>query len=245
MKRLILSFMVIIISAIITWSPIISPISNRINRVKANVNYLRVTSEDTPLYSNANGTDLICYLPYSYYVVAFEETGLFTRVEIYGLDCPAIDGYAPTYMLTTQKAQAVNPFPTLTVTTEKNCVLYTDTDLSGSVQYLFAGRNLRYLGYYFDGQKEGLFLVGYLDKIGYVKESDVYPFTLPLHPDPLPIDEPEETPTQPTTSQNPALKYGIIICLILAGVIALLVVFRPKKNSPVANDVFYDENDYS
>ena len=207
--------------------------------------YLRVTTQDTPLYANANGSNLICYLPYSYYVKIIEEVGIYTHVEIFGLDCPAIDGYTPTVMLSLTEGYTNNPFPTLTVTTEKNCVLYADSDLSASVQYLFAGRSLRYLGYYFDGQKEGLFLVGYNDKIGYVKESDVYPFTLPLHPNPLPVETPQEDEMATTTTNTTTIKYGIIICLVLAGVIALLIAFRSKKTSCVQKDVFYDENDYS
>lgn len=209
-------------------------------------NYRRVTTEQTPFYANQNGTNLICYLPFSYYVKLLSDSGDFAHIEMYGEDgFPAIDGFVPSFALSMPQREVNSPYPNLSVTTANACILYGDKLLNDSLQYIFAGRTLKFLGELIQEDKERLYLVGYNDKIGYVKESDVYPFTLPLHPDPLPNQEtdsqPSSKPQQSNTSN--ALKTGIFICLLLAGIIALLIAFRKKQ--PASTTTFYDENDYS
>ena len=246
MKRFFyLGLFALLLSIIVSFTPKISLTITNADYSKQD-SFRRITTEQTPFYSNENGTNLICYLPYSYYVYLLSDNGSFSHVEMYGENgFPAIDGFVPSFALSIPTNEVVSPYPELTITTAKSCVLYSDKLLEDTVQYIFSGRSLRYLGEVVLEDKERLYLVGYNDKIGYVKESDVFPFTLPLHPDPLfnqELDEQIPTSNGQNSTVN-TLKTGIFICLLLAGIIALLIAFRKKQ--PVSTTTFYDDNDYS
>ena len=90
------------------------------------------------------------------------------------------------------------------------------------------------------------FYVSYGGDLGYVKESDVSPFTIPNHSNPLTFI-PEETPPpleEPTTSNDSVdtLRIIIIASLIFAGLSGLVVVIKKRPSVPV--NTYYDENDY-
>lgn len=210
--------------------------------------YLRVINDSTPFYKNANETTPLFYLPYTYYVKPLGTVGTLTHVECYGNGGIAtIDGYVPTDLLFDDGLSVVNPYVVLELTTANTAVLYKDTSLTEPMQYLFAERQLKYYGNMTVGN-ERAYYVSYNDKLGYVKESDVYPFLIADHPNELTF-LPQETPDQPII-ENPsetndlfALKITIFVCLIFAGIIALIIALKGKPSKKIAVG-YYDDNDY-
>ena len=215
--------------------------------------YARIITEDTPFYSDPAGINMLFYLPYTYYVRVLDTGETLSHVECYGTGAAALDGYVPTDMLFYDGQSVQAPYANVTVTAACTAVLYEDASLSGAVQYIFEGRTMNYYGYLPESENSGIFFVSYNDKLGYVKESEVIPFTIPQHPNELtflPQEEPEPLPEDnPAQNDEKAsggadLKLIIIVCLIFAGIIALFVVFRKKPVSAAAASGYYDENDY-
>ena len=217
--------------------------------VKADLSLLRVITEDTPFYGSLSDSEPMFYLPYTYYVKVLGEHNEYVHVEIYGNGASAaLDGYVPRHFLFYDGQTTLSPYLSLTITTATTAILYQDSQLITPIQYLFANRQLQYLG-----AKPTAFgntyCVWYNNRIGYVKEADVYPFAIQNHPNELTFltpEEPEQSPEENITSPDKdffALKIIIVICLILAGVIALFVSLNKKPKSSVAIG-FYDENDY-
>ena len=210
--------------------------------------YLRVITDDTPFYSNKTDTNPLFYLPYTYYVKVISKDLAFTHVEVYGEDgLPALDGYVPTDYLYNDDMQVLSPYLNLTVCTYQTAVMYADSNLSAPVQYLFPDRDLRLYGFY-PTEFGMLYFVGYNSRLGYVKETDLYPFTVPNHPNELSFLTPEQPSNnpQPTPEQNNdffSLKAIIVLCLIFAGIIALFIALKVKPEKNVAIS-YYDENDY-
>ena len=244
-KRLIIMFLLLLICFSYLSHLLISPPLN----ANAESKYLRVITEDTPFYKNASDPLPLFYLPYTYYVKSLYVEGDFTRVEVYGEGgVAAIDGYVPTNFLFDDGLSVQDPFVILKLTTTDTAVLYYDVNLKTPLQYLFSDRQLCFYGV-FPTEQENLYYVSYNGKLGYVKESCVYPFSIPNHPNKLTFLTPETPPNAPNnSSQNnqdgyTGLKAAIIACLVFAGIIALIatIKFKPKKSVAVG---FYDENDY-
>lgn len=218
--------------------------------VNAQDEYLRVITEDTPFYQNLSDDSPLFFLPYTYYVKALGVENDFTYVEVYGQGgVAAIDGFVPTDMLFSDGLSVENPFVILTLTTQSTAVLYADSNLTVPVQYLFANRQLNYYGK-LGSENEIVYFVGYNDKLGYVKEDAVFPFSIPNHPNELTFIVPETPQTPPvenlpqsTNDEYLILKICIIACLIFAGVVALFFAIKFRANKSVATS-FYDENDY-
>lgn len=217
--------------------------------------YARVITDDTPFYSDASGKRLLFYLPYTYYVRILENGAFYTHVECYGTGgTAAIDGYVPSDMLFYDGLSVKNPYVDLKLTALSTAVLYSDSELKTPVQYVFAGRTMNYYGTLPLGENSYAYFVGYNDRLGYVKESDVMPFEIENHPNELtfiPKEEPEpETPPaeDPEDNANNSklvfdLRILIIASLCFAGITAIFVAFRKKpKKHPAAG--YYDENDY-
>lgn len=214
--------------------------------------YLRVVDDSTVFYANANENTPLFYLPYTYYVKSLGVAGNFLHVECYGVNGEAaLDGYVLSNALFDDGLTVTNPYVTLTITTSTTSILYADNTLTTPVQYLFAERNLRYFGSYVCDQKN-VFYVSYNGRLGYVKESDVYPFAIPNHPNELtflppetpPVEEVPKTPeTQKESDEFFSLKMIIIICLLFSGIVALFVAIKQKPKHQVAAG-YYDENDY-
>lgn len=214
--------------------------------------YARVITEDTPFYSDPSGTRLLFYLPYTYYVRILSEGTFFTHVECYGTDSAAIDGYVPAEMLFYDGLSVKTPYADVKLTASSTAVLYADASLSSTVQYVFSGRTMDYYGFLPLTENSYLYFVGYNDKLGYVRESDVMPFELPYHPNELTFiqkeePEPEPEPEQPgengSSKNAPDLRIFIIASLAFAGITALFVAFRKKPDKHAAAG-YYDENDY-
>ena len=220
------------------------------------IEYLRVIDEDTPFYADKTSDNPLFYLPYTYYVRVLERGDFYTHVE-YAVKGYSMDGYVPTNKLFYDGLTVTEPFPSVTVTTAGTTVLYKDDALSSSLQYIFEGRAMYYYGKYFSPQGKTLYYVGYNNRLGYVKEEDLMPFTINYHPNELTFlksEEPEPdtsaTDNGTKTAEQPAendavfnLRIAIIVVLGLAGFIALAVALGKKpKTSPAAS--YYDENDY-
>ena len=213
--------------------------------------YMRIITEDTPFYSDRTADSPLFYLPYTYYVRVKELGEIFTRVE-YANGGAAIDGYVPTNKLYGDGLEVLNPFPNVKAITANTAVLYATAETTVILQYVFSGRELYYYGKYYSPQGKTLYYVGYNDRLGYVKEEDLIPFTLSFHPNELTFltPEPTEEPTTinpPETTQSPQsvfnIRIAIFVVLGLAGLIALIFALRKKpKVSPAAG--YYDENDY-
>ncbi len=215
--------------------------------------YLRVITNDTPFYTDERATDPLFYLPYTYYVKVLDKNSELCHVEVYGTgNTVALDGFVPTDMLFNDGLSVTNPFAMQTLTTSQSAVLYQDSTLSTPLQYVFAERSMRYYGSL--STDDGIiYYVGYNNRLGYVKESDVYPFALADHPNKLTfIKEPETVSPTPPTDEQPeteqaqeffSLKIVVIVCLILAGILALVFSLRTRPQKSVAVG-YYDENDY-
>ena len=175
---------------------------------------------------------------------------LFTRVE-YGSGGAAIDGYVPTDKLYRDGLSVDAPYPDIKTATAQTTVLYKTAALTSSLQYVFEGRELYLYGKYYSPQGKTLYYVGYNDRLGYVKEEDLVPFTLSNHPNELTFlpsepkeeEKPEEQQTAEPAERLSVLRIAIFAVLGLAGVIALVFAANKKpKVSPAAS--YYDENDY-
>lgn len=216
--------------------------------------YLRVITEDTPFYAEESEASLLFYLPYTYYVKVLGYGSAYTHVEIYGNAFAAIDGFVPNGALFSDGLEVKNPYPEITLTTARTCVLYADSALKNNVQYVFSARDMDYYGSLSVSKGETLYFVGYNGKLGYVKESDVLPFTIAAHPNELTFLAPDE-PDEPKDNEEPAkpdeqttsdetVKWIIIGCLGAAGVVALLTAFSKKRPEKKAAAGYYDENDF-
>jgi hypothetical protein len=101
---------------------------------------------------------------------------------------------------------------------------------------------------------EKAYFVSYNGNLGYVKEENVFPFTINNHDNELTFLTPKEdalNQTPPleqnqevnTKTDNPyVLRVVIILLIILAGFIAVFTFKSPKKNTK--ESVYYDENEY-
>lgn len=210
--------------------------------------YLRVITEDTAFYKTVNDTTPLFYLPYTYYVKPLKVEGLYTHVECYGLGGTAgLDGYVLTELLYDDKLPVINPYVVLELTTATTAVLYRDSNLQEPVQYLFAERKLKYYGSLTKGEQI-IYYCSYNNRLGYVRESDVYPFSIANHPNKLtflPEAPPNEEIKTDTNSGKDllTLKIAIILCLVFAGIVGLVVALNKKPTKAVAIG-YYDENDY-
>lgn len=210
--------------------------------------YLRVITEDTPFYQSPTDKGPLFYLPYTYYVKALETVDGFVHVECYGQGGIAgLDGYVPLGYLFDDGLTVANPFVVLEITTVNTAILYADSTLLEPLQYLFANRELKYYGSITSGE-ENLYYVSYNNRLGYVRESDVFPFSIANHPNELTFIIPEEPipEEQPQVNSEQdffTLKMVIIACLVFAGIMALVVALNKKPNKSVAVG-YYDDNDY-
>jgi hypothetical protein len=222
-------------------------LSIKAHDAKSSPLFLRVITDDTPFYSSLASDSPLFNLPYTYYVKLLNETGSFFHVEVYGDQLtPALDGYVPASMLFSDGLSTPYPYLSLSIRSASTAVLYEDNQLTESLQYIFPEREMIYYGKLSSPQGI-IYYVSYNNKLGYVKESNVYPFEIPNHPNELTFLKPETPPAQEgdeTISEDYfGLRIIIIICLIFAGIIALFVALNKKPAQSVVAS-YYDDNDY-
>ena len=226
------------------------------NLAFADTNYLRVINSTTPFYRDSGMQSLVFNLPYTYYVKVLSVDGDTAHIECYGqTGTIAMDGYTVYSSLYKDGLNTDNPYLTQTITTSSPTKLYSDTHLINAERYLFQDRTLSYYGS-LETEHGIIYYVSYNGEFGYVKEDAVYPFTILDHPNELTFLVQNLPPTESETENAPSLdenksqgdelltiRIVIISCLVLAGLIALFTVKRPKKiEEPVVR--FYDENEY-
>ena len=242
MKKTIIRILTIIMLIIF-----LSPISIAMASA-TNGKYLRVITDNTPFYKSIDEPSPLFCLPYTYYVKLLGTSGNYTYVECYGNGgITALDGYVPTELLFDDGLSVINPYVVLELTTQTTAVLYSDATTKEPLQYLFAERQLKYYGHLNVGEQR-IYYVSYNDKLGYIKESDVYPFLIADHPNELtflPKDNPEIIPDEPINSSEQIFNLKVIITasLIFAGILALIIALKEKPTKKVATS-YYDDNDY-
>jgi len=209
------------------------------------IDYLRIISDDVILYGDKNFTEPICFLPYTYYLIAVneEENGFFVECDAGEI---SIDGFVKADEVFSDGQEVDKPYPNLLLKTNDICVLYSDFNLENKIQFVYANRDLQYFGEYVNDNGKHVFLVSYGDKLGYVEEDFIVPFTLSHHPNALTF-LPDETPSIPTVNQTKSdddlvIKIVVIACLFGAGIIALFISLKPKK-LPLKNADFDTENE--
>lgn len=207
--------------------------------------YLRLIDQNSAFFSDANCTDLICNLPYTYYVKVIEDLGDVYHVECYGIgSIPALDGYVKKNCLYKDDLDKSSPYPHKTIKTSSTAPFYSSISNAEPSMYIFKDREMTYYGFINSTSGTVYYFVDYNGKLGYVSEEFIVPFTIENHPNPLTFltpKEPEnespslelETPdTEPTTtvmSEQNLLRMVIILLIIIAGFIAVFVSKNPKK----------------
>ena len=239
---------IFVLTAVLSLTFLLLPVN--VYALQNDCEYRRIITKDTPFYSNSNGTNLLFYLPYTYYVKVLEQGKIFSHVEIYGENyIPVIDGYTLTDKLFDDGLSVIDPYPTITLTTLNTAVLYSDINLTKSECYVFPERSMHYLGFVVDDKGKYCYYVLYNNRLGYISEENVLPFTLPNHPNELTFMQTEKPNTEPNPSTTPkaenffSLKIAVVVCLAFAGVIALFIILKKKEKPSVAIS-YYDENDY-
>lgn len=233
------SFFIVVFSFAAGFSVKFSP-------AEAGGEFLRVITRDTPFFSDEAMTDLLFYIPYTYYVKFISQNGEVAHIE-YGDFAPAIDGYTRYSLLFSDGLEVVNPYVSLTVRTRKTTAFYADNRLTDCTRYVFAERNLIYYGFV-EFEDSFAYYVSYGGNLGYVKEESLYPFTVSDHPNEqtfLKKDEPvpafSESEKESEKDGTFVLRIVIIGLLIFAGLIAAFTVKRTKKQDSAS---YYDENDF-
>lgn len=214
--------------------------------------YYRVIKENANFYETIDKSSVLFILPYTYYVKVLGEKGNLYKIEVYGEgSSPSFFGYTEKENLMLETMEVLSPYPNVQITTAMSTILYSDSYCTDKLNYIFPERNLTYYGSVenIDGSLSYLILYG--DKLGYIKESAVYPFTFPNHPNPLTFLKEEEntetlaTDTEEKTnySNNDLIKIGIFCSLLVAGILGLYVALR-KKDKKTKTVNYYDENEY-
>lgn len=208
--------------------------------------YMRVIDNDTAFYRSEDLSERVFYLPYTYYVKLDSVNGNVAHIEcsVKG-GALIIDGYAEYDKLFADDLSVENPYPDITLKTCRSAVLYSDRTLKNAVQYVFSDRELYYYGNETDDGGNNVYFVGYNGRLGYVAESDVYPFAVPNHPNPLTFIKEDEKPPEedkPDSVGTESLRIVIIALLAASGLISLLIIVRKKDTATAVT--FYDDNDY-
>ncbi len=236
-------FFAVIIAALILIIP-----NGNLRQAKASQTYGRAITETVGFYKDATATELLFYLPYTYYVKITEYGASVSRAEIFSSSSsvPAIDGYVYTDSLYYEDAAPVSPFYELALTTAATTPFYKNSSTDTVMRYIFEDRTLYCYGSLKNPDGSYLYYVCYNGSLGYVKEENVCPFTFVTHPTPLPVfDEPTEEPEAPKPDDDKSsgfIKTAIIIAIALAGVVILIFALKPEKKEP--DVAFYDDNDY-
>lgn len=228
---------------------VLSPFSFSVARAETKDRFLRVIDDGTAFCQDEDCSEPLFFLPYTYYVKILSESETSYQVRYCGDGgIPSLDGYVEKTKLFDDSLSVVNPYPTLKITTSADCPFYSDKTCATPVQYVFAERTLYYYGYLKTNDGSFVYYCAYNDRLGYVKESSVYPFSLPNHSNPLTFiktEEPEEPHIQPSATDADGvfgLKMAVILCLSFAGIIGLFIAFQPKHRKK--NEDYYDENGY-
>ncbi len=217
--------------------------------------YGRVINDTTPFYSDPTSTNLLFYLPYTYYVKIIGEMGDFYHVEYGGYsDNPVIDGYVPKNALYFDEQKVTSPYPSIQINSSTSCTLYDSTMMNIPIKHIFKNRTLMPYGINYAPNGSVIYFITYNDTLGYVYENQITPFTLENHENPLtflennsvkpPITNSTETKKDEKNNEFLSLRIVIIVCLVFAGLIALFVGVKNATKKRTDFSSYYEENDY-
>lgn len=208
------------------------------------VTFFRVINEETPFFSDENLTDVLFYLPYTYYVKILETKNGIAHIEWNGSGTELIDGYTYLSMLFNDNQKVDSPYLNLKITTSNTASLYLDKEKTSQIQYVFKNRTLNYYGFY-QSETEFLYYVSYNGKLGYVEEEFINPFSVQNHPNPLTFltPEKEETPPKENGENYVGIRWAIISCFILASGLGVYAAFKGKQKKSDKSG-YYDESDF-
>ncbi|MCQ2399160.1 MAG: hypothetical protein MJ072_01480 [Clostridia bacterium] len=224
MKRLFPFFL--FFTALFTLFPSPTPIT-----AKADDNYLRVINEDVGFYASVYDESPLFFLPCSFFVRKVGESGEFVHVECFGVgeNSPMLDGFV--YKSELVKSDDVyDPFLSFNVTTAFSSAIYYDKSLTSVIQYVFKDRTLGYYGKAESPTGEKVYYVAYNGKLGYMRETDLMPFTVPLHPIPIGKKPTEDVPEEVKGDETErTLKIAVIVSLAGAFFVIFGLIVLPEK----------------
>jgi hypothetical protein len=221
--------------------------------VKASGKFMRVINSQTTFYSDKNGNGIKFNLPYTYYVKVLIEDGDFYHVQCFGNSSIALDGYVKKDELFYDGQEVLTPYLELKIKTSSPAVMYNDENLTSTIQYIFPSRELDYYGHYLSSGGENLVFVGYNGKLGYIKETEIVAFSIPLHPNDLTFlkqetpdnnTELEKEPNNSTNENLNVIRVAVVVSLSFAGLIGLILIMKKKQPLKDKEMGFYDENEY-
>lgn len=202
--------------------------------------YSQCKTDNVKFYKDSTIESFMFFLPKSYYVKVLNEGATFTHVECYGQNvlAPYIDGYILTADLQIVDNVPENPYLNFSIQTANSTNLYTDANFTSVVCHVFENRSLIYYGHAYDKTGNYIYYVFYNNRYGYVLESDIIPFTVPLHAtfvsDEIPVTNTETN----VVSTDKNVSVTLIICFCLSGLIIFASLIKPKQDRG-AN---YEEN---
>ena len=206
------------------------------------VKYSRIMTENVCLYIDPSLTMEWFTLPVGYYVKVISVSHTSAKVE-YKSDNPtkpSAKGYISTEHLNIVESTPSTLYPNLLLTTNQNCMLFKDIDMTIS-ETVTQNSTVDYYGMLVKSNGES-YIYGYVtttsgDKyVGYLKTSSVYDF----YPPSLPIVEnPPESFNENLSSLEQAntVKNGLgnslqLVIIIAVSVIAISIVYLLFKPSP-------------
>lgn len=220
----------------------VTPIERNLITARAEPAYHRVLTDVATFYSSPNENSAMFYLPYSYYVKRIGYSGEFCHVECYGYgSTPLIDGYVKISDLS-DPCDTAYPYLSYSITTTQATEMYFNPDFDDTFKYVFKDRTLNYYGKYVSKSGKVFYCVSYNKSIGYVAEDSVFPFTIPLNPDPIETEtaaKADDAPLDNDDKSESLLKTGVIVAIALSAVIIIFLIVLPEKRAK--ND--YSEND--
>lgn len=212
--------------------------NKNLTRINAEEAYLRVLEENVFFYSSPEEDTAVFILPYSYYVKKIGVSGEYYHVECFGSgNTPMLDGFVKIEDVTPSNDTSL-PYLSYSITTAKDAELYFEKPLSDSFRYVFKNRTLYYYGKITVDSGEIFYCVSYNKTLGFISEEDVYPFTVPLNPDPIDVPSPaSDTENDETENKRTetALKTAVAASLILAAVIIIALIVLPEKKNNYEN----------
>lgn len=218
--------------------------------------YSRVESESVILYMDSALTVPWFTLPYGYYVKVRSVSGACAKVEYKGDGAgkPSAKGYVAAADLNITAAPPSAPYPSLTLTVDRTCLLYLDVDFS-ITETITQNSTVDFYGIL---TRPGgtQYVYGYVNSasgdkyVGYLPVDCVYPFAVPR----LEIERPDEDETKPSDDgDKPAADNALgnnmqILLIVAVSVVAVSIVyllFRPSsqkvKDEVIARSEFDDE----
>lgn len=230
------------------------------NAVNADTNlylndtWVRVTDDNTELYTNASTLKVTCKLEKSYYLKVIGEKSTYYLVELMNNTelFPKITGYVlknRVTLVTEQPQYPYYPTETVKVNTDSAAIRFSPLDNADTIVVATNTQTMSYYGK-INGSGKLWYYVYYNGIFGYVESTDVTAPDISLHPTPLPDDTPTidptpETPEDPTTEipeTNPTGQILLTVFVILLAVGLVLAMFLPGNLRKNTSESYYDKH---